>query len=120
MLRLGGVVTGRWTSSRLPPLLRVARYGHYTKSCNVASGDRTFASKIITDREAGYDLSRIVKGAVGANNLFDICPEKNGIGAHNGSDVCGDFAPLCEPFRSGPFRKNVQSAADHPGWLQLS
>ena len=88
------VLTGDWSWGRLHSLLRATRYGQYTESSNVASGDRTFGAKVITDLEAGYDLSRRVSLAVGANNLFDVYPDKNGIVASDGSGLYGNFAPF--------------------------
>nr|WP_281379360.1 TonB-dependent receptor [Novosphingobium sediminicola] len=87
-------MTGDWSFSRLHTLLRLTRYGQYTESSNVASGDRTFGAKVITDLEASYDLSRRVSLAVGANNLFDVYPDKNGIVASDGSGLYGNFAPF--------------------------
>jgi iron complex outermembrane receptor protein len=88
------VTSADWSLGKLHSLLRVTRYGRYTESSNVTSGDRSFGAKAITDLELGYDLTRSVNVAVGANNLFDIYPDKNGIIASDGSGQYGNFAPF--------------------------
>ena len=88
------VLSNDWTHDRLHALLRVTRYGSYVESSNVASGDRTFGAKWVTDLDIGYDLSDHVTLAVGANNLFDAYPDKNGIVAYEGSGLYGNFAPF--------------------------
>jgi hypothetical protein len=44
--------------------------------------------------ELGYKLSDKVTWSVGANNLFDTYPDRNGIVASDGSDAYGSFAPF--------------------------
>ncbi len=83
-----------WRTGPAHLLVRVTRYGPYTESSNVASGDRTYGAKWVTDLEAGYDISKNVTASVGANNLFDIYPDRNGIVAYDGSGQYGNFAPF--------------------------
>jgi iron complex outermembrane receptor protein len=88
------VLTNDWSLGTLHALARLTRYGSYLEASNVASGDRKFGAKWVTDLELGYDLSQNVTLAAGANNLFDIYPEKNGIIAYDGSGAYGNFAPF--------------------------
>lgn len=88
------VLTSDWTIGRLHTLARLTRFGGYTESSNVASGDRRFGAKWVTDLEIGYDVSRAVTLAVGANNLFDVYPDRNGVIAADGSGAYGSFAPF--------------------------
>jgi iron complex outermembrane receptor protein len=88
------VTSADWSFGKLHSQLRLTRYGQYTEASNVASGDRNFGAKVITDLEVGYDLSRAVSLAVGANNLFDVYPDKNGVVAADGSGLYGNFAPF--------------------------
>ena len=88
------VLSNDWTLDRLHALLRVTRYGRYVESSNVANGDRSFGAKWVTDLDIGYDLSDHLTLAVGANNLFDIYPDKNGLVAYEGSGLYGNFAPF--------------------------
>jgi iron complex outermembrane receptor protein len=88
------VLTGNWTLGRLHALLRLTRYGKYIESSNVASGDRTFAAKWVTDLDIGYDITRTITLSAGANNLFNVYPSKNGLIAYDGSGAYGNFAPF--------------------------
>lgn len=88
------VLTDDWSLGRLHALARVTRYGKYTESSNVATGDRTFGGKWVTDLDVGYDISDHVTISAGANNLFDVYPDKKGVVAYDGSGAYGSFAPF--------------------------
>jgi iron complex outermembrane receptor protein len=88
------VLTSDWTSGPLHALARLTRYGGYLEASNVASGDRRFGARWVTDLDVGYDLSRHVTVSAGANNLFDVYPERNGVIAYDGSGQYGNFAPF--------------------------
>ncbi len=88
------VLTNDWSSGRLHALARLTRFGSYIESSNVATGDRRFGAKWIADLDVGYDVSDNVTLSVGANNLFDIYPDRNGIIAADGSGAYGNFAPF--------------------------
>lgn len=88
------VLTNDWSLGRVHALARATRYGRYTESSNVASGDRTFGGKWVADLDIGYDLTDRVTLAVGANNLFDTYPDRNGLIAADGSGAYGGFAPF--------------------------
>ncbi len=88
------VLSNDWTLGRFHALARATRYGGYTESSNVASGDRSFGAKWVADLDVSYDLSDHLTLSVGANNLFDTYPERNGIIAADGSGAYGNFAPF--------------------------
>lgn len=88
------VLSNDWSLDRFHALARVTRYGSYTESSNVATGDRSFGAKWIADLDVGYDLTEHVTLSVGANNLFDSYPDRNGIIASDGSGAYGNFAPF--------------------------
>ncbi|EJL34486.1 TonB-dependent siderophore receptor [Novosphingobium sp. AP12] len=88
------VLTTNWSSSPVRALVRATRYGEYTESSNVAASDRTFGARWIADAEIGYQLTEALDLSVGANNLFDTYPEKNGAVAFDGSGLYGGFAPF--------------------------
>ncbi len=88
------VLTSDWSLDRLHILARGTRYGSYVESSTVASGDRRFGAKWIADLDIGYDLSERITLSVGANNLFDTYPDRNGIIAYDGSGAYGSFAPF--------------------------
>lgn len=88
------VASANWDLGRLNALLRATRFGRYTESSTVAASDRTFGAKVVTDLELGYRLSDKVTWSVGANNLFDVYPDRNGLVAIDGSGAYGSFAPF--------------------------
>jgi iron complex outermembrane receptor protein len=88
------VLTSNWSSGPVKALVRATRYGGYTESSNVAASDRSFGAKWIADAEIGYQLTAALDLAVGANNLFDSYPDKNGAVAFDGSGLYGGFAPF--------------------------
>jgi iron complex outermembrane receptor protein len=88
------VLTGNWNLGPVAILARATRYGRYVESSNVASGDRRFPARWIADLDLGYDLSRRLTLSVGANNLFDRYPARNGLIASDGSGAYGNFAPF--------------------------
>lgn len=88
------VLTNDWSLGRAHALARLTRFGKYTEASTVASGDRSFGAKWVTDLEVGYDLTDRITLSAGANNLFDIYPQKNGLIASDGSGAYGNFAPF--------------------------
>ncbi|RVT89065.1 TonB-dependent receptor plug domain-containing protein [Sphingomonas crocodyli] len=88
------VLSSNWTSGRWHALGRLTRYGSYIESSNVASGDRQFGAKWVTDLDVGYDVSDHVTLSAGANNLFDVYPQREGLIAADGSGAYGNFAPF--------------------------
>jgi iron complex outermembrane receptor protein len=88
------VLTNDWNLDRLHVLGRVTRYGRYVEASNVATGDRSFGAAWVADLDVGYDLSDSITVSVGANNLFDVYPDRNGLIAFDGSGAYGNFAPF--------------------------
>ncbi len=88
------VLSANWSLGRFSALVRETRYGAYTESSTTAASDRTFGAKWVADLELGYKLSDKVSWSVGANNLFDTYPDRNGIVASDGSGAYGSFAPF--------------------------
>lgn len=88
------VLSTNWSLDRVRALVRTTRFGEYVESSNVAASDRRFGAKWVTDVELGYDLSDRVTLSAGANNVFDVYPERNGLIASDGSGQYGSFAPF--------------------------
>ena len=74
------------TYSRGPASLMVAvhRYGEYTV---VDGGKQTFGAKYLTDASLSVDVGKVGTFKVGANNLFDVKPDKNEIGQSRGGTI---------------------------------
>jgi iron complex outermembrane receptor protein len=88
------VLSSNWSLDKLRALVRVTRYGTYTESSNLAASDRRFGAKWVADAEIGYQLTEALDIAVGANNLFDVYPDRHGAIAADGSGLYGNFAPF--------------------------
>lgn len=72
---------GRWAAN-----LHVQKYGAVTTRGVNSSLDQTFGPKWITDLNASYAILRPLRFTVGANNLFDVYPDKQ-IAANNNSGI---------------------------------
>jgi len=92
------VLTGEWSLGPIHTLLRVTRFGKYTEtgsSQTSTADDRTFSPKWVTDLEVAAKLNDRITAAVGANNLFDVYPDRIGvIQANTGLGQYGLFAPF--------------------------
>ena len=94
------IVTANYSIGRLSTLLRFSYFGEVTylntsiaTSVNPFTGqaeslDQTFKGKGLTDLSLSYKLWKVASITVGANNLFDVYPDKNG---HYGNTSSGRF-----------------------------
>lgn len=70
---------GNWSLSKVSLNARLVRYGSYTVPQLAATADQHFGGKWITDAEVGYDVSEHLNLAIGANNLFNVYPDRAGV-----------------------------------------
>lgn len=64
------------TTSRFNVFLRNVFFGKVTESTNSAENMQTFSPKVVTDLSFGYKLTDALLLTLGANNLFDVYPDK--------------------------------------------
>jgi len=83
-----------WSIWRLRTDFRYTRYGDYWEASTTADGDKRFGAKWVADLDVGYSISDNVTLAVGAYNLFNVYPDKNGTISNEGSGQYGSFAPF--------------------------
>ena len=105
------LVGGNWTLGRFSLSPRVTRYGSYTIPQVNAALDRWFAPKWITDVEASVQLSDALTLSAGANNLFNVYPDANGVyNVALGSQQYGSSPPSPFGFTGGSYyaRLSVQ------------
>jgi iron complex outermembrane receptor protein len=80
------ILSGRWQIHAFDINLATTRYGSYgyqpTGSDNPAHHSK-HAARWITDLDVGYNFESGAKVSLGANNLFNVYPEKSGIGDAN-------------------------------------
>lgn len=95
-----GNVSANFETGPFSGLVRASYYGKWTDAVANAvptanSFDQTFGSKILVDLELGYDLNDTFRLAVGADNLFDVYPDKDRrIGQNNNGIVYPQFSPF--------------------------
>ena len=83
---------GPWRAS-----LHETRYGQYTEVNSAAdrTQDRTFDPNWITDLDISFALSPKTSVAIGAENLFDVYPQKIGlVNSQTGGGLYGNFSPF--------------------------
>jgi iron complex outermembrane recepter protein len=88
-------VGGGWRRRRLGVDLNVSRYGEFcsVESLNPAD-DQQYGAKWLTDIEASYRIGGYVL-AVGAQNLFDVFPDKNStVNSFNGIETFPRQSPF--------------------------
>jgi iron complex outermembrane receptor protein len=84
-----------WSRDKLSASLRSTRYGEYTEAGTSPSLDRVFSPKWVTDLDVSWDVRPTTNVAIGANNLFDVHPDKIGIvNADSGLNQFGMFSPF--------------------------
>lgn len=60
--------------------LRNVYFGSVDAATNIEANAQTYGSKVVTDLSTSYNLLSNLRITVGANNLFDIYPDKNNAG----------------------------------------
>ncbi|HLZ74763.1 TonB-dependent receptor [Phenylobacterium sp.] len=96
-----------WTLGNWSVNARDTRFGTYTILQDTPSQDRSFGAKWIADLEVAYKLPHDVTLAVGANNLFNVYPDANGIfNATTGSGQYPGTSPM--GFTGGSYYGRIQ------------
>lgn len=69
-------LTNSLTTDKFNVFLRNVFFGEVTEATNVIENQQVFGTKIITDLSFGYQFTDALTLTVGANNLFDIYPDR--------------------------------------------
>nr|WP_260415016.1 TonB-dependent receptor [Pseudomonas cichorii] len=90
------ILGGDWSIDKFTINLALTRYGSYKEVNDSAnrSLDRIYAAKWITDLDVGYNLTKDLNIAVGAKNLFDVYPKKQGIPSSTMTSSYGTYSPF--------------------------
>lgn len=89
------ILSADWHWDRLHVNSHLTRYGSYTEAGTVAANDRTFSAKWITDLDVSVEVTDWATVSLGANNLFDVYPDRVGIvDAKTGLGPYGVFSPF--------------------------
>ncbi|MBW4796094.1 TonB-dependent receptor plug domain-containing protein [Pseudomonas tolaasii] len=89
------ILGGDWSIDRFTLNLALTRYGAY-KEVNVSADrslDRIYSAKWITDLDLGYNLTKDLNIAIGAKNLFDQYPRKQGVPSSTMVASYGTYSP---------------------------
>jgi len=89
------ILGGDWSIDRFNLNLALTRYGSY-KEVNASSDrslDRIYSAKWITDLDLGYNLTKDLNVAIGAKNLFDTYPKKQGVPSSTMVSSYGTYSP---------------------------
>jgi len=82
-------------AKRASLLVRTTRYGEVLSAGSTAALDQVLGAKWVTDVEATYRFSRKVSLSIGANNVFDVYPEKlNAANNTSGLNLYSSFSPF--------------------------
>jgi iron complex outermembrane receptor protein len=93
------VLSAEWTIGKWRTFLRETRYGSFTTPSTVSNGYSQQGPKWITDLELSYTLTRGLVATLGAQNLFDVYPDKtnpNNFNAatFNGAQIYNSASPF--------------------------
>jgi iron complex outermembrane receptor protein len=91
------LLAGNYNLGPFGALLRSQRFGKVTTAGAATTDtlDQTFAAKWITDASVSFTLSRLYTLTVGADNIFDVYPDRNntpGIPLNGAGGTPGDGA----------------------------
>jgi iron complex outermembrane recepter protein len=105
-------LSGLYRLGQLTVHLAFNRYGEYT----VTDGEtQTYSAEILTDLRIAYDATESISVHIGANNLFDVEPDRNEIGnsrtgiiedAPGGNIIVNSPGVFTYSRRSAPFGFN--------------
>lgn len=89
------------TSDRLVFFLRNVYFGEVTEASTTPENQQVFDPRIVTDLSVGYKFTDALTLTVGANNLFDIYPERAFEQYGNRSDGRFDWSRRAQQFGVG-------------------
>lgn len=89
------------TVDKFNVFLRNVYFGEVTEASTVIANQQVFSSKIVTDLSLGYQASEGLTLTVGANNLFDIYPDRAGEEFNNRSSGRFDWSRRAQQFGIG-------------------
>lgn len=89
------------TLGKLNVFLRNVYFGKVTEASTVIANQQVFDSKIVTDLSVGYQATEGLTLTVGANNLFDVYPDRAGEEFNNRSSGRFDWSRRAQQFGIG-------------------
>lgn len=71
-------LTNNFSTDRFNVFLRNVYFGETTEASSDPAGRQVFSSKVVTDLSVGFKATESLTLTVGANNLFDLYPDRAG------------------------------------------
>lgn len=90
------VLGGNWKVDDWNVNLHLTRYGRYDliTSATAPSTDQHYGANWITDLDVAYALTKSVTVALGANNLFNVYPDKSSVADSSGAQLYASNSPF--------------------------
>ncbi|REE81831.1 iron complex outermembrane receptor protein [Lutibacter oceani] len=89
------------TTDKFNVFLRNVWFGEVTEATTTVANQQVFGSKLVTDLSFGYKMSESTTITVGANNLFDIYPDRAAAEYNNRSSGRFDWSRRAQQFGVG-------------------
>ncbi len=89
------------TTDKFNVFLRNVWFGEVTEATTTVANQQVFGSKLVTDLSFGYKMTESTTITVGANNLFDIYPDKADAAFNNRSSGRFDWSRRAQQFGVG-------------------
>ena len=86
------------TTDKFNIFLRNVWFGEVTEATTTVANQQVFGAKLVTDLSFGYQLSESTTITIGANNLFDIYPDRADAAFGNRSDGRFDWSRRAQQF----------------------
>lgn len=89
------------TMGKLNVFLRNVYFGEVTEATTILENQQVFGSKLVTDLSIGYGFTDALTLTIGANNIFDIYPDKADPAFNNRSSGRFDWSRRAQQFGFG-------------------
>ena len=94
-------LTNSLTTGKFNVFLRNVWFGEVTEATTTVANQQVFGSKIVTDLSFGYKVAESTTITIGANNLFDVYPDRAAPEYNNRSDGRFDWSRRSQQFGIG-------------------
>lgn len=91
-------LTNSLTAGDFNVFLRNVYFGEVTEASTTLANQQVFSSKVVTDLSVGYHATESLTLTVGANNIFDIYPDRAGEEFNNRSSGRFDWSRRAQQF----------------------
>ncbi len=86
------------SAGKLNVFLRNVWFGEVTEATTTIANQQVFGSKLVTDLSVGYKMTESTTITIGANNLFDIYPDRADAAFNNRSSGRFDWSRRAQQF----------------------